>query len=188
MPPNQLRIIGGKWRHRRLSINPYAGLRPTPNRVRETLFNWLTPTIQGATCLDAFAGSGALGLEALSRGARQVYFIDQAYGSMAMLQQHLTNLACDHAAAPLIQATLPAVLTTLTQAFDVVFIDPPFDQGLVEPTLTALLNQRLLKPNALVYTETERHFPLAPLRVQHWRIRRHSHAGAVAYYLLERAL
>ena len=94
---NQLRIIAGDWRGRKLSFADVEGLRPTPDRVRETLFNWLAPMIRGARCLDLFAGSGALGLEALSRGAAQVVMLDQHPKVIKQLQSNLQALACDRA-------------------------------------------------------------------------------------------
>lgn len=181
--PNHFRIIGGKWRRRSLSIPNHAAVRPTPNRIRETLFNWLMHEIQGAICLDAFAGSGALGLEALSRGAQHVYFIETESSVVQMLQQHLQILNCT--TATLMHAATPNVLATFKQVFDIVFIDPPFQQGLVLPTLRELLNYSMLNSGALVYVEAEVNLPLITLINQDWRLLKSTETGQVACYLLQ---
>ncbi len=179
--PQSLRIIAGQWRGRRLRFPAIDGLRPTPDRVRETLFNWLAPVIHGCDGLDAFAGSGALGLEALSRGARHVTFVERDARAVAYLRQHVTTLKTA-AAAHIVHGTLDAYLHhSPPQTFQVVWLDPPFHQGLLAPCL-AQLHQGWLVPGAWVYAETE---VTAPLELPPgWRVYREQVAGAVAYRLL----
>ena len=135
--PSQLRIIGGQWRGRKLRFDPAPGLRPTTDRIRETLFNWLAPEIHGARCADLFAGSGALGLEALSRGAALCDFVDTSPAALRQLQAHLEVLdALDRGhchAGPAEQ-----FLAAADSVYDLVFIDPPFGESLVEPTCRQL--------------------------------------------------
>src|SRR5512134_933490 len=121
---NQLRIIGGRWRSRRLRFPPLPGLRPTPDRVRETLFNWLTPVIAGARCLDLFAGSGALGIEALSRGAAAVTFVERHPQAVRGLRANLAQLRAEGARVE--QADALLWLRQAPQPFTVVFLNPPF--------------------------------------------------------------
>lgn len=137
-PLGQVRIIGGNFRGRKLPVRTAEGLRPTPDRVRETLFNWLQFEVAGAVCCDVFAGSGVLGLEALSRGASRVDFIELNAGNAHQLEQNLqtlklTNTAQIHLADSLVWLAKPA-----TQSFDLVFIDPPFHQNLIQPTIDLL--------------------------------------------------
>lgn len=148
-----LRIIGGQFKGRKFNFPDIPGLRPTPDRVRETLFNWLQFDINGMSCLDLFAGSGALGLEALSRGAKEVTFVD------------LSKEASNHINAVVETLDLQNAHVYQTDAFaftkehqtpkDLIFIDPPFNQGLVEKTLAALLSSQLVNNNTLFYIETE---------------------------------
>ncbi|MGB4343307.1 MAG: 16S rRNA (guanine(966)-N(2))-methyltransferase RsmD, partial [Moraxellaceae bacterium] len=139
---NTLRIVGGKWRSRRLRFVDAEGLRPTPDRVRETLFNWLQFEIPGAHCLDAFAGSGALGFEALSRGAASVVMMERQRPQYQALQQAATELGAEDArllcgdAASLLAS--PGDWRPLN-GFDVVFLDPPYNKGLVASTVSTLL-------------------------------------------------
>ena len=136
---DSFRIIGGQFRGRRLGFPPLPGLRPTPDRVRQTLFDWLAPLIHGARCLDLFAGSGALGLEALSRGAAAVTFVEREPEALAAIRDHLTTLG---ASAETCLGDALSVLPTLDVGqkgrFDVVFVDPPFDAGLASAALAAL--------------------------------------------------
>lgn len=155
---NLLRIVGGRWRSRRIRFGDGEGLRPTPDRVRETLFNWLQFEIGGAVCLDAFAGSGALGLEALSRGAARVVMIEQSRAQHALLQAAAQELGASeaqivHGDALALLASVPAWAPA--HGFDGVFLDPPFHKGLL-PQVCALLHERaLLRPEAFVYIESE---------------------------------
>lgn len=180
----QLRIIAGEWRSRTLSFPDAPGLRPTPNRVRETLFNWLAPYVEGATVLDAFAGSGALYLEALSRGAKQAVALDSSAVAINSLRQNLETLRCPR--GQVIQSDAARYLNGEAKlAFDLVFLDPPFHQDLL-PTTCALLEERnWLAPRAWIYTESE----TAPSRLQlpgNWRLHREKKAGQVHYALWQR--
>jgi 16S rRNA (guanine966-N2)-methyltransferase len=177
---NELRIIGGRWRGRKLRFPSAEGLRPTPDRVRETLFNWLAPSIRGARCLDLFAGSGALGLEALSRGAAEVVFVERAPLVARHLREALGLLAAD--GGRVVQADAAAFLAGPAQPFDVVFLDPPFGADLVPAMLARLVAAGWLAPGARVYVEqpAARGAPAwpAPL-VAH----RSGQAGEVGYHL-----
>lgn len=155
---NLLRIVGGKWRSRRIRFVDAEGLRPTPDRVRETLFNWLQFEINGAHCLDAFAGSGALGFEALSRGAASVVMLEKQRPQFLALQETARELQAD--AATLLLGDALQLLRTAADwqpaaGFDGIFLDPPFHKSLL-PEICAVLQERvLLKPDAFVYIESE---------------------------------
>ncbi len=180
----QLRIIAGEWRSRRLSFPDAPGLRPTPDRVRETLFNWLAPHIEGAKVLDAFAGSGALYLEALSRGASEAVALDSNPAAIASLRQNLETLRCPR--GQVIQSDAQRYLQGEPKlAFDLVFLDPPFHQDLL-PTTCALLEERQwLAANAWIYTESET--PPSALQLPgNWRLHREKKAGQVYYALWQR--
>ncbi len=180
----QLRIIGGTWRSRRLSFPAVEGLRPTTDRVRETLFNWLAPYIEGARVLDPFAGSGALFLEALSRGASAGLALDMNGQAVASLRRNLEILQCTHGqlaqgdALRYLDAPAPA-------AFDVVFLDPPFNRNLLEPACALLERHGWLADHAWIYTESE----TAPSSLglpPSWRLHREKKAGQVHYALWQR--
>ncbi|NWL76349.1 16S rRNA (guanine(966)-N(2))-methyltransferase RsmD [Pseudomonas taiwanensis] len=181
----QLRIIGGEWRSRRFSFPNGPSLRPTPDRVRETLFNWLAPYIEGARVLDPFAGSGALYLEALSRGAVEALALDLNPDSVAALRGHLDTLRCGR--GQLLQSDALRYLDTQSSsAFDVVFLDPPFNQGLLQPVCDLLENRGWLSPLAWVYTESE-NAPSALGLPGNWRLHREKKAGQVYYALWQRS-
>ncbi|MGE4503389.1 MAG: 16S rRNA (guanine(966)-N(2))-methyltransferase RsmD [Thiomicrospira sp.] len=151
----QVRIIGGDWRGRKLAVLNQDGLRPTGDRARETLFNWLQFELAGAVCLDAFAGSGALGFEALSRGAAHLVSVELCQAAACQLQHNARVLQCSD--ATIVQANVLDYLAQVPSAcFDGVFIDPPFHQQLVQPVIDALLAQAWLMPNAWLYIEQER--------------------------------
>lgn len=177
-----LRIIGGEWRGRRLQFPEADGLRPTADRVRETLFNWLAPRIPGARCLDMFAGSGALGLEALSRGAAHCSFVEQLPIAAKAIEQHLKTLGAEQRAA-VIQGD---ALTLKDQAFDLVFIDPPFSAQLTAPALEWVVTAGLLADDARIYLELGRAQPLPDLPPT-LDIIRDKVAGDVRYLLLATA-
>ncbi|MGA7800791.1 MAG: 16S rRNA (guanine(966)-N(2))-methyltransferase RsmD [Gammaproteobacteria bacterium] len=177
---NQLRIIGGDWRGRRLAFPPVTGLRPTPDRVRETLFNWLAPVICGARCLDLFAGSGALGLEAASRGAAEVVLVDSDRRVAAVLRDHVNRLQATGVHVVLSDAL--AFLDGPGQPFDVVFLDPPFGQGLLAPCVARLAAGGWLAANSHLYLEAERALAEPPLPAG-WEIVRSKAAGQVGYHL-----
>ncbi|MFO1372532.1 MAG: 16S rRNA (guanine(966)-N(2))-methyltransferase RsmD [Candidatus Competibacteraceae bacterium] len=182
---NQIRIIGGQWRGQRLRFPDVPGLRPTPDRVRETLFNWLAPVVPGAHCLDLFAGSGALGIEALSRGAAEVVFVEQNESAVRALRQNLERLNAQEA-----QVIAADALDWVRQpgwSFDIVLLDPPFGQGLLEPVCAALEQGSWLAPTAWLYLEVEAELRSLRLPV-HWRLHREKTAGAVAYRLAQREI
>ncbi|GGU61889.1 ribosomal RNA small subunit methyltransferase D [Pseudomonas laurentiana] len=180
----QLRIIGGEWRSRRLNFPDGPGLRPTPDRVRETLFNWLAAYIEGARVLDAFSGSGALYLEALSRGAASAVALDNNPAAIASLKQNLELLRCP--LGQVIQSDAQRYLQGEPSApFDVVFLDPPFHQDLLSTTCSLLEERQWLAPRAWIYTESE----TAPSSLQmpgNWRLHREKKAGQVHYALWQR--
>jgi 16S rRNA (guanine966-N2)-methyltransferase len=153
---NEVRIIGGQWRGRKLKFPAHAGLRPTLGRVRETLFNWLAPLISDARCLDLYAGSGALGLEALSRGAAEVTFVERDRKAAASLRANLTRLG---ARAVVREEPARRFLSRSEALYDVIFVDPPFDEPFFEQDL-ALLRQRLTRPDGRLYLERGRGEPM----------------------------
>lgn len=182
---NQLRIIGGRWRGRRLRFANVAGLRPTGDRNRETLFNWLQPVIRGSRCLDLFAGSDALGLEAASRGAAGVVLVEQAGAAVRCLREAVAMLQADD----IVSVQAGDALRYLRggpgeQApFDVVFLDPPFADDLLEQACRLLVEQGWLAPGARLYLETDRTRGLPPLRPG-WELLRERTAGQVLYALI----
>ncbi len=180
-PNQQLRIIGGCWRGRRLSFPPVSGLRPTPDRVRETLFNWLAPVIAGARCLDLFAGSGALGIEALSRGAAEVVFVERHPVIAQGLKENLDRLGS--ASTQVEQADVLLWLQGQAQPADIVFLDPPFAADLLNPVCATLEEKRWLTPGARLYLESERDLQTLSLP-QDWEIIREKTAGRVSYRLI----
>ena len=175
---NRVRIIGGAWRSRLISFPSRRDLRPTPDRVRETLFNWLGQDLTGKTCLDLFAGSGALGFEAASRGARRVVMVERDAQTVRALGASRDAL---QAAVELKAADALEFLRDGADVYDVVFLDPPFKADLW-PRLAPLLPRRLA-PEALVYYESAARPDLAP----DWAVHRQGQAGQVRYQLLKRA-
>jgi 16S rRNA (guanine966-N2)-methyltransferase len=150
----QVRIISGQWRSRKLPIHDLEGLRPTTDRVRETLFNWLASDIRGARVLDCFAGSGALSLEALSRYASFAQMFELQKNAASQLTKNLATLNCS--TASVVQGdSLKLLAKGAGQGFDVVFIDPPFRKGLAPKTIELLMQHEWLNDNALIYLETE---------------------------------
>ena len=181
---NRLRIIGGEWRGRKLAFPDLPELRPSPDRVRETLFNWLRDIIPGSRCLDLFAGSGALAFEALSRGAEEVEMVDQHPAVVAQLKEHVQGLKTSR--ARVVQADALTLLRGPQRPFDIVFLDPPFQSRLLAPCMELLAAGGWLAPSAWIYVETDRRTPLPPLPAA-WAVWRHKEAGQVGYYLLKRA-
>jgi len=151
---NSVRIIGGSFRRRLLRFPTIEGLRPTTDRMRETLFNWLMPTIRGATCLDLFAGSGALGVEAISRGAKQVVLVDESSLVLTHLRESLTTLGITNAL--LCKGRVPNHVALPDVKFNIIFVDPPFQRHLLDETLAWILQQNLLAPAGLVFLEQEK--------------------------------
>ena len=180
---NEFRIIAGAWRRRKLAFPPLPGIRPSPDRVRETLFNWLMDYVTGARCLDLFAGSGALGLEALSRGAAESVFVDRERAALDALRAHLMLLKAQDGKP--IQADALAWLESPPTPFDIVFLDPPFDADLL-PRVCGLLERGWLKPTALIYMEYA--LERLPEFPPHWTPWRESHAGRVGFRLMKAAV
>tara|TARA_B100000780_G_C21063507_1_gene427595 strand:+ start:297 stop:914 length:618 start_codon:yes stop_codon:yes gene_type:complete len=191
-----LRIIGGEWRGRKITVATVAaGLRPTQDRVRETLFNWVAGPLPGARCLDLFAGTGALGLEALSRGAQQVNFVDLSNIATEHLIEHLKHLPKATGQVAKVEqmsgfdwlrnykANAATSFQSLT--YDLVFLDPPFALALLQDTLKALWESQCLATNALIYVEQAK--PLTDLVLPDgWRLHRSKKAGQVFYGLISR--
>ncbi|MCX7962166.1 MAG: 16S rRNA (guanine(966)-N(2))-methyltransferase RsmD [Burkholderiales bacterium] len=173
----RVRIIGGQWRGRRIDVLARPALRPTPDRVRETLFNWLGQRLDGLACLDLFAGSGALGFEAASRGAARVVLVERDRAAAAALAR--TRAALGAAQVEIVRADARAWLARARERFDVVFLDPPFGHNAVPPLLAGL--GAVLAPRARVYVEAP-----APVAVPApWRELRRGAGGQVHYQLLE---
>jgi len=183
----QLRIIGGQWRGRKLQFTATDGLRPTTDRVRETLFNWLMSELPSARCLDLFAGSGALGLEALSRGALYCDFVECNAIAQREIRRHLTTLAatdrgvCHHDIA----ADFLRKLSQSHEPYNIVFLDPPFGRELIATVAASLESQGLLARNAFIYIEcaTQEELPELP---GSWSLHREKTAGGVTYRLFVR--
>ena len=184
-----LRIIGGSWRGRKLRFPPSPEIRPTPDRVRETLFNWLGPYLPGARCLDLFAGSGALGLESLSRGAAQVTFVERDPAAARELQARLTEWGATGARVEQSDALrfLGMARGAEIDPFNIVFLDPPFDSDLLVQTSDLLEKGSLLAPGALIYVECAAKKGLPPLP-PNWSATKAKQAGEVGYHLLTRSL
>ncbi|RLK47127.1 16S rRNA m(2)G-966 methyltransferase [Alkalispirillum mobile] len=178
----QLRIIGGAWRGRRLSVPRGPDLRPTGDRIRETLFNWLQARVPGARCLDLFAGSGVLGLEALSRGAAEVVFVERHPRVAAALRARLRDLGGE-ARGRVEQTDALRYLAGPVQSMDVVFLDPPFRSSLGGDALHAVATHHWLAPDGRVYLESDSHQP-APELPSGWVVHREKRAGGVRYALV----
>ena len=181
--PGRLRIVAGKWRSRLLDIADVPGLRPTSERVRETLFNWLAPCIQGARCLDLFAGTGALGFEALSRGATSVVFVENSRRAITAIEKSTevldaTGAVIHHGdAADFVRDSAPA-------SFDIIFLDPPFADDRLEALCRQIDERGILAPGGRVYLEQDRAQPETPLP-DRWRVLKNKTAGNVRYMLVE---
>jgi len=176
---NAVRIIGGAWRSRLVRFPDAADLRPTPDRVRETLFNWLGQDLSGKRCLDLFAGSGALGFEALSRGAAGVVMVETSRAAHSALRESATRLGAGDRLKLVHGDALHFIATSGQGGYDVVFVDPPYGSGLAGKALGRLPG--LLARGGVVYIESESPLALGPP----WRARRHGRAGAVHYQLIE---
>ena len=179
--PGRFRIIGGTWRSRRLPLPGIDEVRPTPDRVRETVFNWLAPVIEGARCLDLYAGSGALGLEALSRGAAAVTFVDSSPLVVRQLKENLALLGCGQGEVVCMDVT--GFLEGPVSRFDVVFLDPPYGRGWLAPMVARLVERGWLAPGAALYLEHEADAGPPPLP-EGWRYARDAAAGRVRYHLV----
>jgi 16S rRNA (guanine966-N2)-methyltransferase len=190
---NSVRIIGGSWRGRRVHFPDSPGLRPTPDRVRETLFNWLQHSIAGTRCLDLFAGSGALGLEALSRGAREVVFVEPAFAPAQMLAEQLKRF---HGGAPgssggrILQTSAERFLAAPGEAagnappepFDVIFLDPPFGLDALPEYVRLIDAGGWIASGGWIYLESARSAG-PPTIPPHWELVKSKSAGEVGYHL-----
>lgn len=183
MPPGRVRIIGGRLKGSRLEVPALPGLRPTPDRLRETLFNWLQPHIAGARCLDLFAGSGALGLEAASRGAGSVVLVEREPVLAAGLRANLARL---HTAAEVVCADAGCWLRTAPRPFDLVFLDPPFAEQLWHPASVQLEQGGWLADPAWIYVEMPDGRDFDP--PVGWQLHRETRVGAVRARLYRRGV
>lgn len=177
----QFRLIGGQWKGRKLKFFEVEGLRPSLDRVRETLFNWLQTNVRGARCLDLFAGSGAIGLEALSRGAASVDFVELNKKAARQLESNLGLLGADN--GNLIHQDAKQFLQQENQPYDIVFLDPPFHKGLAQEIVSKLAQTNLLAEGALVYLEIEQNLEVdIP---DNWELLKDKKAGQLQYRLYQ---
>lgn len=182
---NSVRIIGGSWRGRRVHFPDSPGLRPTPDRVRETLFNWLQHSIAGTRCLDLFAGSGALGLEALSRGAREVVFVEPAFAPAEMLADELKRFEAGDLGGPrgrIVQVSAERFLAAPGEPFDVIFLDPPFGLDVLPEYVRLIDAGGWAASGGWIYLENARAAG-APAMPPHWNLVKSKSAGEVGYHL-----
>lgn len=181
---NRLRIIGGEWRSRQLPFPDVDGLRPTTDRVRETLFNWIQHAIPGARCLDLFSGSGALGFEALSRGAGKVIMVENNAKASFQLKENAKTLNANQ--AEIYHGDGLQFVHEEQVPFDVIFLDPPFGKGFLQDCVNSINENQLIRNNGLVYIESEH--DLNELNVpSHWHPHREKKAGQVVsrLYVIE---
>ncbi len=176
-----IRIIGGQYRGKKIAFPDSDGLRPTPDRIRETLFNWLMHHIRNARCLDAFAGSGALGFEAFSRGAAEVCLIEQNKSTFSHLQTVISSFKTSH--LTIINANACDFIHQTKQVFDIIFLDPPFATSQLPSCLIDLSARPILPAGGLVYIESPQEITVDPL---HWDILKQKKAGQVVYALLKK--
>lgn len=181
--PQSVRIIGGVWRGRRLTIADSRAVRPTPNRVRETLFNWLQHEIEGADCLDLFCGSGVLGVEAVSRGARQAILVDSDKIVVSTIEAQIQKLKTD-AIQPICQDAFH-FLQREQRSFDIIFLDPPFHEVSPDTFLLSILTSGLARPAGVVYLEYAAHQGRIEVPPG-WYWRRHQTISEVSFGLIER--
>ena len=177
----RVRIIGGKWKRRLLPFPPAQAIRPTPDRVRETVFSWLSPRIEGSRCLDLFAGSGVLGFEAASRGAEEVVLVEKDWSIVSCLRKSALNFNATN--LQIIQANAIEWLEGPASTFDIVFLDPPFGGEILAAACERLARGRWLREGAVVYLESDRRLELPALPAT-WNLTRRKRAGNVGYYLV----
>lgn len=180
---NEIRIIGGAWRSRKLPFPDAEGLRPTPDRVRETLFNWLRNDVEGATCLDLYAGSGALGFEAASRGASRVVMVESQAQVAKALKDHCSRLEASR--VQVFQESAKDYLLRSPEPFGIVFLDPPFRKGWLSSAAGLLERGAWLSPSALIYVEGERDLDAGSLPCG-WNLLKEGAQGEVAFRLYRR--
>lgn len=185
-PPGSIRIISGKLRGRKVPVLSMKGLRPTPDRVRETLFNWLQTSIQGATCYNFFAGTGILGFEALSRGAKHCVMVDQSRAICESLHKVRDGLGIEAAACEIVQQDVLEYLKVSKPmpSADLIFLDPPFDTDLLEQSLKLLEASPLCGVNTKIYTELPLKAPIP--EIKDFAVAKTQKAGQVAYHLFTR--
>lgn len=188
--PNQLRIIGGQWRSRQLSFAYHKQLRPTSDRLRETLFNWLQAHCNQAHCLDAFAGTGILGIEALSRGAEWITFCERSRINCRSIQNNLDQLPLQpQQNYQLLTGSCFKYFKTLTTQFDIIFLDPPFNQShqLISQALQQIVSYQLLKPSGSIYIEqpSNKALPLTHNHNHSWSVYKQTTNGQVSAYLIK---
>jgi len=180
--PGQVRIVAGKFRGRRLQVIDSPGFRPTPDRVKETVFNWLQPYLPGSRCLDLFAGSGALCLESLSRGADAVTMVEKSSAVAKNLQKNIDSLGADD--ATLVNTDALQFLVRTPTPFDIVFVDPPFSESALINQCLHLLQGGWLRSGGLVYVEASSDFEDLQYPAE-WKLLKNKKAGQVGYYLLQ---
>lgn len=184
-----IRIIGGQWRGRKLTVLELEGLRPTTDRVKETLFNWLQFELSNARVLDAFAGSGSLGLEALSRGAAEVIFVEKSPTACKQLNENINALlhgklpGNEQPAAKVLNGDIMQSLKQIEGSFEVVFLDPPFHQGLLNECIDSIHMNKLVREGSWIYVESEQSLTFDT--PQNWRLHREKKAGQVNYRLYQ---
>ncbi|MEN2823735.1 Ribosomal RNA small subunit methyltransferase D [Mannheimia haemolytica] len=180
----EVRVIAGLWRGRKLPVLNAEGLRPTTDRVKETLFNWLMHDIAHSRCLDCFAGSGSLGIEALSRQAQAVVFLEKFANAANQLKKNLQALKSEQGSVIHTDTLAYLAQKNNGEPFNIVFIDPPFHQGFVPQVLNLLAENNWLAPNAILYVETEKNHP--PLELpQGWQILKEKAAGMMVSRLIQ---
>ncbi|EAR55834.1 hypothetical protein SKA34_16735 [Photobacterium sp. SKA34] len=182
-PGGFVRIISGQWRGRKLPVHDVEGLRPTTDRVKETLFNWLAQDIYQSKCLDLFAGSGGLSFEALSRGAESVTMLELDKKAANQLEQNLKTVGAKN--ATVVNGDSLTFLSQQGRAHDLVFIDPPFRKDLIQDVIAALENNGWLAPHAMIYIEAEKELGNL-ITPSHWHLYREKTAGQVCYRLFAR--
>lgn len=179
-----LRIIGGQWRGRKLPFSAQPGVRPTPDRVREILFNWLMQDVSHAACLDAFAGSGALGFEALSRGCALVTFLDTNRQVSAQLKRNIQMLSCEQQSQLSIIDAAKFLAQPVTEPFDLIFIDPPFGKELVAKSVKMIIDNQWLKRDGKIYLEAEKPITEDTLKSFGLHYLKHKKVGEVYFGLV----
>lgn len=179
---SELRIIGGQFRSRKIAFSEEDGLRPTHNRIRETLFNWLAPTIENSICLDAFAGSGALGFEAISRGAKHTTFCDISIKAIQSIKSNAAILKITNA------DFMPCDFTqqnTLKNKFDIIFLDPPFQKNLILKSCEMITENNLLNSHGQIYLEFQKNSVDLSLLPKNWTVKKHKETNTIEYILCE---
>ena len=180
----EVRVIAGLWRGRKLSVLNAEGLRPTTDRVKETLFNWLMMDVANARCLACFAGSGSLGIEALSRQAQAVVFLEKFANAAKQLKKNLASLKTDKGTVINTDTLTYLSQKNSTEPFEIIFIDPPFHHNFVPQVLTLLQQNNWLAENALIYVETEKNHPPL-LLAKNWQVIKEKSAGMVTSRLIQ---